>query len=330
MNTNPPAVSGSLRRLRSGRDSKTNAYRLVHGQADGWKDLYVDRLGDFLLMQSPLPLTEPQIDAAKDWKNALNLKGVYYKKLNRMVQTCTMTSASPRLVMGLEAPEVFDVLENGLTFRLSLNQGYSTGLFLDMRENRQRILRNRVEPGFPVFESAPANASVLNCFSYTCAFSVCAARAGAATTNLDLSRKYLDWGRGNMRRNGADPGHHDFIYGDALDWMKRLAKRGDTHDLVILDPPTFSRSKKSVLFLAKRDFASLAKAATQLVRNGGMLLACCNAAGLPGKKFKEDVRRGIRFGGRKTVRSFDALQPPDFPATAKEPAYLKVSWLRLD
>ena len=330
MNTNPPAVSGSLRRLRSGRDSKTNAYRLVHGQADGWKDLYVDRLGDFLLMQSPLPLTEPQIDAAKDWKNALNLKGVYYKKLNRMVQTCTMTSASPRLVMGLEAPEVFDVLENGLTFRLSLNQGYSTGLFLDMRENRQRILRNTIEPGFPVFESAPANASVLNCFSYTCAFSVCAARAGAATTNLDLSRKYLDWGRDNMRRNRLDPDQHDFIYGDALDWMKRLAKRGDKHELVILDPPTFSRSKKSGLFLAKRDFASLAKAATQLVRNGGMLLACCNAAGLPGKKFKEDVRKGIRFGGRKTVRSFDALQPPDFPATAKEPAYLKVSWLRLD
>ena len=330
MNTNPPAVSGSLRRLRSGRDSKTNAYRLVHGQADGWKDLYVDRLGDFLLMQSPLPLTEPQIDAAKDWKNALNLKGVYYKKLNRMVQTCTMTSTSPRLVMGLDAPEVFDVLENGLTFRLSLNQGYSTGLFLDMRENRRRILRNRVEPGFPVFESAPANASVLNCFSYTCAFSVCAARAGAATTNLDLSRKYLDWGRDNMRRNRLDPDQHDFIYGDALDWMKRLAKRGDKHELVILDPPTFSRSKKSGLFLAKRDFASLAKAATQLVRNGGMLLACCNAAGLPGKKFKEDVRKGIRFGGRKTVRSFDALQPPDFPATAKEPAYLKVSWLRLD
>ena len=105
MNTNPPAVSGSLRRLRAGQNPETNAYRLVHGRADGWRDLYVDRLGDFLLMQSPLPLTEPQIDAAKDWKNALNLKGVYYKKLNRMVQTCTMTSASPRLVMGLEAPE---------------------------------------------------------------------------------------------------------------------------------------------------------------------------------------------------------------------------------
>ena len=330
MNTKPPSVSSSLRRLRSGRDSKTNAYRLVHGQADGWKDLYVDRLGDFLLMQSPLPLTAPQIDAAKEWKSALNLKGVYYKKLNRMVQKSTTANASPRLVMGLEAPDMFDVLENGLKFRLSMRQGYSHGLFPDMRENRQRILSNRVEPGFPVFESAPANATVLNSFSYTCTFSVCAARAGATTINLDLSRKYLDWGRDNMRRNQVHPDHHDFIYGDALEWMKRLAKRGDTHDLVILDPPTFSRSKKSGVFLAKRDYASLAKAATQLVRKGGMLLACSNAAGLPGKKFREDVRKGIRSGGRKIVRLFTAPQPPDFPETDEEPAYLKVSWLRLD
>jgi len=326
----PPSVSASLRRLRAGQDPETNAYRLVHGLADGWRDLYVDRLGDFLLMQSPLPLTGAQIDAAKEWKNRLNLKGVYYKQLNRLVQASTKTGASPRLVMGLEAPDAFDVLENGLTFRISLNQGYSTGLFLDMRENRQRILRNRVEPGFPVFESAPANATVLNCFSYTCAFSVCAARTGAVTSNLDLSRKHLDWGRDNMHRNGVDPGHHDFIYGDALDWMKRLAKRSEKHDLLILDPPTFSRSKKSGVFLAKRDYPTLAKAAAPLVRKGGMLLACCNASGLPRKKFREDVRKGIRLGGRKIVKSFAALQPPDFPTTTKEPAHLKVSWLRLD
>jgi 23S rRNA (cytosine1962-C5)-methyltransferase len=316
--------------LRAGRNPETNAYRLIHGEADGWKELYVDRLGDFLLMQSPQPLTDPQIDVAIEWKNRLNISGVYYKQLNRLVQASTKRNASPRLVMGLESPDTFEVQESGATFRLSLNEGYSTGLFLDMRENRQRILNNRVEPGFPVFESAPANSFVLNCFAYTCAFSVCAARTGAATTNLDLSRKYLDWGRDNMRLNGIDPGHHDFIYGDALDWMKRLAKRGDTYDLVILDPPTFSRSKKSGVFQAKRNYPNLAKAAAPLVGKGGMLLACCNAAGYSGKKFKEDVRIGIRLSRRKIVNSFTAPQPPDFPATAKEPAHLKVSWLRLN
>ena len=317
-------------KLRAGRDPETNAYRLIHGEADGWKELYVDRLGDFLLMQSPQPLSDPQIDVAKDWKNRLNLKGVYYKRLNRTVQSSKNTDSSPRLLMGLEAPDIFEVRESGATFLLSLNQGYSTGLFLDMRENRQRTLNNRIEPGFPVFQSAPANATVLNCFAYTCAFSVCAARAGATTTNLDLSRKYFDWGQDNLRQNGADPGHHDFIYGDALDWMKRLAKRGDTYDLVILVPPTFSRSKKSGVFQAKRDYPALAKAAAPLLRKGAMLLACCNATGYPGKKFKEDVRIGIRSAGRKIVKSFAAPQPPDFPVTAREPAHLKVSWLRLD
>ncbi|SVB62876.1 uncharacterized protein METZ01_LOCUS215730, partial [marine metagenome] len=75
MNTKPPPPAGSPSKLRSGQDPKTNAYRLVHGQADGWKDLYVDRLGDFLLMQSPLPLSELQVDATKKWKNALKIKG---------------------------------------------------------------------------------------------------------------------------------------------------------------------------------------------------------------------------------------------------------------
>jgi 23S rRNA (cytosine1962-C5)-methyltransferase len=232
--------------------------------------------------------------------------------------------------MGLEAPEEFEVMENGLTYRLSLKQGYSTGLFLDMRENRQRILSNHIEPGFTVFKSAPGTATVLNTFSYTCSFSICAARTGATTINLDLSRKYLDWGRENFRLNQVNPNDHDFIYGDALEWMKRLAKRGDRHDLVILDPPTFSRSKQSGLFMAKRDYGNLAKAAAPLVRKGGVLLACCNAAGLSNSKFREEVRRGIRSCGRKIALSFSATQPTDFPVTKNEPAYLKVSWLRLD
>ena len=281
-------------------------------------------------MQSPKFLTDAQIEAAKEWKKQLNLDGVYFKQLNRMVQACTKRVASPRLVMGQEAPDAFTVRESGVRFRLSLSEGYSTGLFLDMRENRQRILNNRVEPGFPVFKLDAGNASVLNCFAYTCAFSVCAGQTGAATTSLDLSRKYLNWGQGNMRLNGIDPSNHDFIYGDALEWMKRLVKRGDMYDLVILDPPTFSRSKKSRVFQAKRDYSNLAKAAAPLVRKGGMLLACCNTAGYSGKRFKEDVRTGIRSSGRKIESTFVAPQPPDFPATAKLSAHLKVSWLRFD
>ncbi len=330
LNTPSPHSNGSLRKLRSGRNPATNAYRLVHGQADGWKDLYVDRLGDYLLMQSPQPLTESQTAAAKSWKEKFKSSGVYYKKLNRQVQKSTMNSASPRLVMGLESPDEFEVMENGLKFQLSMTQGYSTGLFLDMRENRRRILDNKIEPEFTMFDASLGVATVLNVFSYTCSFSVCAARLGATTTNLDLSRKYLDWGRGNFELNQINPEDHDFIYGDALGWMKRLAKRGDTYDLVILDPPTFSRSKLSGVFMAKRDYGNLTSVAAPLVRKGGLLLSCCNTVGLNNAKFREIVRDGIRSQGRKIVKSFSVAQPQDFPVNTQEKAYLKTAWLRLD
>ena len=84
---------------------------------------------------------------------------------------------------------------------------------------------------------------MLNVFAYTCAFSLCAAAAGARATSLDLSRRYLDWGRANFEANGIDPAPHDWIFGDAFDWLRRLAKKGRAFDVVVLDPPTFSTAK---------------------------------------------------------------------------------------
>ncbi len=319
-----------LRNLRAGAHLKTNAYRLVNGQADGWENLYVDRLGQFLLAQSPHALAKAEVEAAIEWKNRLRLKGVYYRKLDRQVQFSTKRMASPRLLIGLEAPDIFEVKENGLTFHLSLSQGYSTGLFLDMRQNRQRIIKNLVEPGFPVFQFTTKKPRALNIFAYTCAFSVCAASAGAATYNIDLSRRYLERGQSNMRRNGIEPEQHEFIYGDAVDWMKRLAKRGESYDLVILDPPTFSRSKKSGLFLSKRDYSLLTKLAAPLVRKKGLLLACCNTAGFSEKKFLYDVKIGLHLAERHIIKAFSAPQPIDFPLAPNEPSYLKVWWLKIN
>ena len=66
---------------------------------------------------------------------------------------------------------------------------------------------------------------MLNTFAYTCGFSVCAAIAGARATSVDLSKNYLEWGRRNFTLNGLDPSVHEFIFGDAFDWFRRLAKR---------------------------------------------------------------------------------------------------------
>ena len=330
MSTPPSSARGALRKLRSGRNQKTNVCRLIHGAADGWAGLYIDRLADYLLVQSERPLTDAQQQTVQGLRSNLKSKGVYHKHLNRQIQNTSKSNASARLIMGLEAPEFFEATEHHLRYRLSFNEGYSTGLFLDMRENRHRLLSNLIEPGFPVFDRGVGAPKILNTFAYTCSLSVCAARAGAITTSLDLSQKYLEWGRENFHLNQLNPDDHDFIYGDTFDWIKRLAKRGEQYDLVILDPPTFSRSKISGLFRAKSDYGRLAKSASALVRKNGMLLACCNAANLSPAEFKADVRRGIRDGGRKIVQHFQAMQPKDFPVDQQEPAYLKAFWLRLN
>ena len=105
-----------------------------------------------------------------------------------------------------------------------------------------------------------------------------AARAGARTTSLDLSKKYLEWGKRNFALNNLDPTPHDFIYGDAFNWLKRLAKMGRRFDVVILDPPTFSQSKESGVFRAEKDYGKLVAAALPLIKAGGVLFASTNAA----------------------------------------------------
>ena len=94
-------------------------------------------------------------------------------------------------------------------------------------------------------------------FAYTCGFSVCAAQAGARVTSLDLSKKYLDWGKPNFEINGLDPSQHDFIFGDAFEWFRRLSKKGRSYEVILLDPPTFSRSKERGVFQAEKNYGDL-------------------------------------------------------------------------
>jgi 23S rRNA (cytosine1962-C5)-methyltransferase len=223
---------------------------------------------------------------------------------------------------------------------LSFNEGYSVGLFLDQRDNRRRLLTGHVAAEFPLFSKGQlgsekdgdrqdARPAVLNVFAYTCGFSVCAAKGGAKTTNLDLSKKYLEWGRRNFILNGLDPAEHDFIYGDAFDWLRRLAKKGRAFDAIVLDPPTFSQSKERGTFRVEKNYGELVSAALPLLKTGGVLLAATNAADWPPEKFLAAVETSIRAANRKILRQHYAPQPPDFPVSRDEPAYLKTVWLRI-
>lgn len=303
----------------------TDTCRLLHGAADDQPGLYVERLGGFLLAQSE---HEPSADERR-LLAALPADGRYHKRLDRQVRRLAAEDASPRHLDGGIAPERFTVRENGVRYELGFGEGYSTGLFLDQRDNRRRFLTGHVAAGFPLYAAGRTAPEVLNAFAYTCGFSVCAALGGARVTSLDLSQRYLDWGRRNFILNGLDPAAHDFIYGDAFDWFRRLARKGRRHDALVLDPPTFSQSKAQGRFRVEADYGRLVAAALPLLAPGGVLLACANTARLPAEAFVATVREAVAAAGRRIEATHYAPQPPDFPVTRDEPAHLKTFWLRL-
>lgn len=307
-----------------------SAWRILHGASDECPGWYVDRVGDYLLSQSSAETPTPeQRKRLAELLEGLDLRGAYHRQLSRRIQSTGPSLACPAWVLGQTAPGAFCITENGLQFEASFQEGYSTGLFLDQRDNRRRILKNHVGPDFPVFDADPASAEMLNVFAYSCAFSVCGARAGARVTSLDLSKKYLDWGRRNFEANGLDPGAHDFIFGDAFDWLGRLRKKGRQFDFLILDPPTFSRSKQGGVFRAESDYPRLIGAALPLLKPGGVLLASCNASEWKPALFAEMIRATIRENNRKVLNEQYVPQPPDFRITPVEPGYLKTVWVKL-
>ena len=303
----------------------TDAYRIVHGASDGWPGWYVDKLGRFVLSQSEFEVTEEQVQFLK----SISAGGVYHKVLTRNVRKIQAADASSKLIVGEAAPERFTIVENNLHYELSFGEGYSVGLFLDQRDNRRRLLTSYAGPQFQLFEGSLRDREVLNAFAYTCAFSVCAARAGARVTSLDLSKKYLEWGRRNFELNGLDHAQHDFIYGDAFDWMRRLHKKGRQFDVIILDPPTFSQSKEHGTFSARKDYGELVKCALPILDSGGSLFASTTAADWPAEEFLRTVRAAIDSAHRRILHEHYVPQPPDFPAGRDEPAYLKTVWLRV-
>jgi 23S rRNA (cytosine1962-C5)-methyltransferase len=181
-----------------------------------------------------------------------------------------------------------------------------------------------------VGSSSPlAGMELLNTFAYTCGFAVCAAKAGARTTNLDLSKKYLEWGKRNFALNGLDVSGHDFIAGDVFDWLRRLAKKQRHFDLIALDPPTFSQSKEHGVFQAEKDFSELVASALPLLKPHGVLFASTNAARLAPEQFLRQIATAIGGARHRILQQHFAPQPADFPISRPEPAYLKTIWLRI-
>lgn len=292
---------------------QTNACRLISGEADGFQDVVVDSYdGNLLIQWQTEVVAEKGAELIERLRKECQPRAIYAQLVTKQGRT------APKLVGGSEMAERTPIRENNLTFLVNFGEGLATGIFLDQRENRRRLL------GLPL-----PGKTVLNTFAYTCAFSVVAAKAGARTTSVDLSKNYLEWGRDNFRVNGLDPGGHDFIFGDAFEWLKRLAKRGQRWDVVILDPPTFSTTKKGRVFQAARDYEELAMLAMPVIAPGGWLLCSTNQRTMEAERFE----KSIRAAAQRCDRVMESLEfetvPFDFRLAPKEQPYLKTFWARL-
>jgi 23S rRNA (cytosine1962-C5)-methyltransferase len=224
-------------------------------------------------------------------------------------------SRSPQgwLLAGDPAPQDLTVRENGLNYRIDLVKDLHTGLFHDQRQNRLEFRRQA------------AGCQVLNLFAYTGAFSVAAAAGGATqVTSVDASGRYLDWARDNFKLNGIDPANHEFITGDCFVELDRLAKAGRSFDLVFVDPPSFSTTRKS-RFTTSGGTADLVQKVLRLMPTGGVLVTSSNLQKMPLEKYLKELRKGCLAAGRHLQVVEVSGQADDFPVSPSFPEghYLK-------
>jgi 23S rRNA (guanine2445-N2)-methyltransferase / 23S rRNA (guanine2069-N7)-methyltransferase len=173
------------------------------------------------------------------------------------------------------------VNEGGLKFLVNLSDYLDTGLFLD-----HRITRGMVR-------DQAAGKRVLNLFAYTGSFTVYAAAGGAAsTTTVDLSANYLDWAQENLRLNGFRGPLHRFVRDDSLDFLEQLSQK-ETFDLAIVDPPTFSNSKRlDYDWDIQRDHVLLLNKLIPRMSDGGVIYFSTNSRRF---KLNEEELQGVRI-----------------------------------
>jgi 23S rRNA (cytosine1962-C5)-methyltransferase len=314
------------RRAPLAAEPETGVYRLVNGAADGLPGLVADRYGNAVVVgiydagiRLPIPCPPALAEALAAETGASSVYAKYRPlQASRVTEADMPRLSPPQPVYGPHLGEVI-ACEEGLLYLVRPGEKLSVGLFPDMRAARARV------------RAWAAGRRVLNCFAYTCGFGVAAMAGGAGRVlNLDLSRSSLAWGQENYRLNGFTPDPYDFAYGDVFDWLARLARRADTFDLVILDPPGFSKTKRG-RFSASGDYEELAALAARVVAPDGMLLACCNVAELHWRAFRDRVFVGLSEAGRTAEVAGIYHEPAlDYPTPPTGSPYLKILAMRLN
>ncbi|SDO51363.1 class I SAM-dependent rRNA methyltransferase [Alkalicoccus daliensis] len=295
----------------------TTAFRMLNGEGDGLGGLIIDYYDGYYLLQwysaGIYSFKETIINLLL---NSTDAKGIYEKK--RFAEEGKYVEDED-FVTGEKAESPLLVKENGVTFAVYLNDGAMTGVFLDQREVR-KTLKDKYSQG----------KTVLNTFSYTGAFSVFAALGGAShTTSIDAANRSKAKTEEQFRVNGLDPAAHRIIVDDVFAYYRRAAKREENYDIVILDPPSFARTKKTT-FRASKDYGELIKQTLPITNSGGLIIASTNHAGLSKKKFLSFIDQAFKENGHEYEIKESYSLPEDFVTHSSfaEGNYLKVFFIK--
>ncbi|MBE2976213.1 class I SAM-dependent rRNA methyltransferase [Priestia megaterium] len=295
----------------------TTAFRVFNSEGDGIGGLIIDYYDGYYVMswysEGIYQFKEYVIEALK---SAPNFKGLYQKK---RFNVKGQYIEEDDFVAGDKGEFPLIIKENGIRFAVYLNDGAMVGVFLDQRDVRKTI-RDKYAKG----------KTVLNMFSYTGAFSVAAALGGAAkTTSVDLANRSLAKTIEQFSVNGIDQEAQDIIVEDVFKYFKYAVKKNMTFDLVVLDPPSFAKSKKHT-FSAAKDYKDLLKEAIALTKPNGVIVASTNASNFDMKKFHSFIEKAFNEKGERYKMMEQFALPSDFKTIKefKSGNYLKVVFIQ--
>ncbi len=256
----------------------TNAYRLIHSEGDFLPGLIVDRYGDFLAVQ----FLTAGMDRFRDviagiLSEELRPKGIF-ERADAKERELEKLGSKNGVIFGEAPPEKIEILENGLRFLVNLREGQKGGFFLDQRENRKLI------------ESVSSGRKVLNCFSYSGAFSVYGARGGALEiVSVDSSQPALELADENFKLNQLNVSHKT-VKKDVFEFLREDKSE---FDLIILDPPAFCKNKQQIDQAARGYKDINLQAIKKLSARGLLFTASCSSFISP------DLFQKIIFGAAK-------------------------------
>lgn len=269
------------RRVELLKDAETTCCRVFNGPGDGIGGLDIDRYGSVATLISfeghpsiqSLDLRAVARHALKRLER-FGVRAVYHKPHPRdragAASEPPKVLTDPAPLAGDPQPAKLRVLERGVAFGIRSYDGFSTGLFLDQRENRHHLAG---------IVAANEEVSVLNLFAYTGGFSVACALAGATTTTVDVSANYLAWAKRNFELNDLNPETHHFAKMDAMEFLTHAARKRWSYDAIVLDPPSFgTRDKRRGVpaFSIERDLPKLIEASADRLTEGGILFIGTN------------------------------------------------------